>query len=126
MLGQSVRYLIKLFMKVKSGKKVPFPFTYLNNMQETLSLRNMAKKVDDFLNLEILDLAIQARVLNLIVSTMNDYISDPTPAKVKDNDTYYQAKLNMIKAHLKYIMFTIFRTQCEAQQFKDPRNAQIL
>lgn len=57
---------------------------------------------------------------------MKDYIADPTPAKVKDNDTFYQAKINMIKAHLKYIMFHIFRTSCEAQKFTDPRNAQIL
>jgi len=78
------------------------------------------------LNLDILDRALQSRACNLIASTMKDYIADPTPAKVKDNDTFYQAKINMIKAHLKYIMFHIFRTSCEAQKFTDPRNAQIL
>jgi len=40
MLGDAARYLIKLVMLVQKGKKVPFPFSYLNNMQETLSLRN--------------------------------------------------------------------------------------
>lgn len=114
MLGQSVRYLQKLFQKVSSGKKVPFPFAYLNKIQETLSLRNQARNVDDFLNLDILDRALQARACNLIASTMKDYISDPTPAKIKDNDTFYQAKIIMIKAHLKYIMFHIFRTSVEA------------
>jgi len=37
MLGQAVRYLTKLIAKVSKGKKVPFPFTYLNDMQETLA-----------------------------------------------------------------------------------------
>jgi len=78
------------------------------------------------MNLDILDRALQARACNLIAFTMRDYLADAAPTGVKDNDTFYQAKINMIKAHLKYTMFHIFRTQCEAQKFTDPRNAQVL
>lgn len=55
MMGQASRYLMKLINKVKDGKKLTFPFTYLGRMQETLSLRNQANTVEDFLNLDILD-----------------------------------------------------------------------
>ena len=33
MLGQSSRYLVKLVKKISDGKKVAFPFTYLNAIQ---------------------------------------------------------------------------------------------
>lgn len=36
MMGQASRYLMKMIKKVSNGKKLAFPFTYLNAMQETL------------------------------------------------------------------------------------------
>ena len=39
-------------------------------MQETLALKNQARTVEDFLNLDMLDRALQARACNLIDSTM--------------------------------------------------------
>ena len=40
MLGQASRYLVKCFKKISDGKKLNFPFTYLNNMQATLESKN--------------------------------------------------------------------------------------
>ena len=40
MLGQASRYLIKLLKRSEKKKKLPFPFSYLNNIQKTLSARN--------------------------------------------------------------------------------------
>ena len=58
MMGQASRYLVKLVGKVVKKTQLDFPFTYLNNMQSTLSLKNQARTVDDFLNIEILDRAL--------------------------------------------------------------------
>lgn len=40
MYGQASRFLMKLLKKVASKKTLDFPFTYLNNMQDTLAKRN--------------------------------------------------------------------------------------
>lgn len=58
MMGQASRYLFKLIKRVSKGKTLTFPFTYLNKIQETLQLKNQARTVEDFLNLEILDKAL--------------------------------------------------------------------
>ena len=73
MLGQASRFLVKLIAKVSQGGQVDFPFTYLNRMQETLAQKNQANSVDDFLNIDVLDRALQARVCHLISTTMQDY-----------------------------------------------------
>lgn len=72
-------------------------------MQATLAKRNQARTVEDFLNLDVLDEALQARACNLIAATMRDYTASKASAKVKDNELFYQAKVNMTKAHLKYL-----------------------
>lgn len=68
-------------------------------MQATLSASNQARTFDDFLNIDVLDRALQARVCNLIASTMKAYNASTATSKVKDNDLFYQAKINMTKAH---------------------------
>lgn len=72
-------------------------------MQTTLAAKNQARTVEDFLNIEILDKALQACACNLISATMRDYNASAEPSKVKDNDTFQQAKLVMTKAHLNYL-----------------------
>jgi len=57
---------------------------------------------------------------------MKAYNASTAPAKVKDNDLFYQAKINMTKAHFKYLQFCLFRKQCEEGQFKDPRNTKLM
>lgn len=113
MLGQASRYLIKLIKKAGEGKKLQFPFTYLNRMQTTMGIRNQARTIDDFLNLETLDLALQARACNMISQTMKEYNASNEPSKVKDNDLFYAAKNAMTMAHLKYMQFHIFWTSCQ-------------
>ena len=88
MMGQASRYLVKLIKKVDGKKRVDFPFTYLNDMKDTLGLRNQARTVEDFLDLNLLDRALQARALNLIASTMRDYNTSTAPSKAKDNDLF--------------------------------------
>ena len=45
MLGQATRYLVKLYRKVKQGKQVEFPFTYLNDVDESVQTCQ-AKSID--------------------------------------------------------------------------------
>lgn len=58
MLGQASRFLIKMITVASKGKKLPFPFTYLCKMQETLGAKNQARTIDDFLNMDVLDRAL--------------------------------------------------------------------
>jgi len=78
-----------------------------------MAKKNQARTVEDFLNLDVLDYALQVRACNLIQSTMYDYNASEAPTKVKDNDLFYMAKNEMTRVHLKYLQFHIFRTQCQ-------------
>ena len=73
MLLQAARYLIKLTKKVGKGEKLPFPFQYLNDIRETLSRKNRAHTIQDCLDLDILDLALQSQACNQINTTMTAY-----------------------------------------------------
>lgn len=57
---------------------------------------------------------------------MHDYNESKLPTKMKDNETFYQAKNNMTMAHLKYLQLHLFRTNCKEAQFKDSRNMHLL
>ena len=122
MFGQSSRFLTKLYRKVMKGKRVAFPFAYLNDLTSDLqSLRSDAQSVDDFLNIDLLERALALRALNLIQSTMADYDASNEPSKVKDNDVFYQAKVTMTRAHLKYLQFFLFRESYKNHSFLDNR-----
>ena len=57
---------------------------------------------------------------------MKAYSASNAPKKIKDNDLFYQAKINMTKAHFKYLQFCIFRKSCEEGKFKDPRLTKLM
>jgi len=126
MLGQASRYLVKMLKRAGEGKKLAYPFTYLGTMSETLAMKNQARTVEDFLDLDMLDRALQARACNLISSTMQDYNESTFSAKYKDNDQFQQAKVTMTVAHLRYLQLHIFRTECQQASFRDPRVTQLM
>jgi len=126
MMGQASRFLVKLVAKAAKGNKLAYPFTYLTKMQETLGLKNQARTVDDFLNADILDKALQARACHLIAGTMRDYQASSASKKVKDNELFYQAKNIMTKAHLLYLQFHLFRTECQKKNFADRRTSEVM
>jgi len=52
---------------VEKGKKVDFPFAYLNDLTTDLqTIRSQARTADDFLDLDLLEKALALRSLNLI------------------------------------------------------------
>ena len=57
---------------------------------------------------------------------MRDYMKSSATAKVKDNELFYQAKVTMTRAHLKYLQFHLFRTQCASGNFRDARIGSLL
>mmetsp|Transcript_613 Transcript_613/g.812 ORF Transcript_613/g.812 Transcript_613/m.812 type:complete len:360 (+) Transcript_613:688-1767(+) len=126
MIGQASRYLVKQLKRAKEGKTLAFPFTYLSKMQETLALKNQARTVEDFMDLGVLDRALQARACNLINATMSDYHESTFSAKFKDNDLFQQAKLSMTVAHMRYLQLHIFRSECEKAAFRDQRITQLM
>ena len=66
--------------------------------------------MQDFLNLDILDKALQAQVCHLITTTMSDYDASDATSKAKDNEIFYVAKNVMTKAHFKYLQLHLYRT----------------
>ena len=95
-------------------------------MPETLSRKNRAQSIQDCLDLNILDLALQAKACNLIHSTMQAYKASGQSAKVKDNETFASDRLTMVKAHMQYILFHVSRSKIESAQFKDPKVKEYL
>ena len=52
---------------------------------------------------------------------MQAYNASGQSAKVKDNETFAQDKLTMVKAHMEYILFHVARTKIESTEFQDPK-----
>mmetsp|Transcript_1144 Transcript_1144/g.1510 ORF Transcript_1144/g.1510 Transcript_1144/m.1510 type:complete len:116 (+) Transcript_1144:1512-1859(+) len=66
------------------------------------------------------------RALNLIKSTMSDFDLSQSPDKTKENDLFQSAKLAMVRAHLKYLQFYLFRSSYKSRSFLDPRIVPLL
>jgi len=57
---------------------------------------------------------------------MRDFDKSSAPEKVKENDLFYQAKITMTRAHLKYLQFFLFRSSYKNRSFLDPRIVPLL
>jgi len=55
MMLQASRYVFKLVKKVNKDKQIPFPFEYIANMENYLSIKGKGTTVDELLDLNILD-----------------------------------------------------------------------
>ena len=55
---------------------------------------------------------------------MTAYNASAQPQIVKDNESFQAAKVTMIKAHMQYMVFNIFRTRIKQINFKDKRITQ--
>lgn len=66
MLLQSANFLKKLVSRVAKGVTLPEPFTYLNNMQNLLKLKNRVSSAADLLDLDLLEEALSVRACALI------------------------------------------------------------
>jgi len=62
MLLAASRYLMKMVKKALDGEQLPFPFEYLSRMSATLQITGKGLTIADCLDVETLDLALQASV----------------------------------------------------------------
>ena len=95
-------------------------------MRETLSRKNRASTLQDCLNLDLLDLALQSQACNQIHTTMTAYNASGQPAKIKDNEIFAQDRLTMVRAHMQYILFHVAKSKIEQSEFQDPKVKQHL
>ena len=70
MMLQASRYVFKLVKKVNKDKQIPFPFEYIANMENYLSIKGKGTTVDELLDLNILDQAMAVRSLHQIRETV--------------------------------------------------------
>ena len=119
MLGQASRYLLKLVKKTQQGKKVPFPFEYLSRAQELIKIKGKGLNQSDFNDFDFLESALAVKAIHKIMTTFAQVSASNAPDKVKDNELFGQAKLEMVTAHMKYLQVYLFRHVVEKQKFKD-------
>ncbi len=108
-------------IKKAANTTLPFPFEYLNQMPTTLKIQGKGKTVEDCLDIDVLSLALQAQTSQLIKETVKAYTESKQPDKVKDNDLFAQPKLMMIKSHMQFVQFHIFKTTVATLKLKDER-----
>lgn len=91
MLSQASRYLFKLVKRAQKNQKIPFPFSYINEIPQLLNLKARANSVDDFLDLDKLQEQLAVRAAYLISKTSAEVFKSTQPEVVKTNDLFGQA-----------------------------------
>jgi len=82
--------------------------------------------VEEMMNLDVLEEALAVRAAVQIKDTAAAITNSQAPLKEKDNDLFAQMKVNMVRAHINYLVFVIFRRQIETHAFKDQRIKPLL
>lgn len=126
MLLQSARFVFKLVKKAQDGKPVPYPFEYFSKVKELMSIKGKGKKAEEFLNVDFLEQALAVRALVHVTKTVAAISESKLTNKVKDNEKFARMKLDMIKNHIDYVAFHLFRTHVDSSTFKDSRNKDLL
>lgn len=66
MVLQASRYIFKLLKWKTEGKKMPFPFHYINRIEEIETLKARGTTVDECLDIDVLFDAMASRAVLLI------------------------------------------------------------
>lgn len=117
---------MKLIKKAANKTVLPYPFEYINHMDETLSIQGKGTTVEECLDMDVLSRALQAQAAQLIKETVKAYNESTQPIKSKDNELFAQPKLMMIRAHLTFVQFHIFKTAVANLKLKDEKIRQHL
>jgi len=113
MMLQSSRYLKKMVDRASKGKTIPEPFGYLNKIPALVKLVARINTIDDLLNLELLEEAMQVRAALYIVDVFNKMKESNAPEKTKENEIIAQQKLPMMFAHFDSVTVNVFRQRIE-------------
>lgn len=126
MVLQASRYIFKLLAWAMKGKKLPYPFGYINRLQELSMIQGKGVTVEEILTIDILFDACAARAALQIKECGQAMQESSATAKVKDNELFSQQKMKMVRAHMSYINFYVYRAEIEKHTFKDSRILPIL
>ena len=88
MYQQSARYLFKQVEKVAKGKKCTDYFSYINEIDNVMNMKNDAKTVDEFLSLDNLEKIMALRSLYLIGYTAKLHKESNESSKTKTNELF--------------------------------------
>jgi len=119
-----------LVEKAKKGKAVPEPFGYINNYAELIQLKARITTVEDLLNLDLLEEAMQVRAALYIRDVFSKIASSTAPDKTRDNEMLAQQKLPMMESHFDSVSVRLFRERVKGDiargALKDAENTRLL
>lgn len=126
MLLQSSRYVFKMIKKVKKGQQLEFPFTYISDAKDLISIKGKGKSIDELLDIDLLCKAVAVRALVLVFETEEAIEKSTEPDTVKDNELFSRMKIDMVRAHNEQICAAVFKRTVEQTEIKDSRIRPIL
>lgn len=128
LLLQATKFVFKLVKQAKKdpSKTLPFPFSYISEIDKLLSISGKGKSVDEVMDLDVLSGALAVRAAYLIKNTVQAVSESHEPERIKDNELFAQMKIDMVKAHVNHLTFTVYRQQVESQAWKDSRIKPLL
>lgn len=105
---------------------MPFPFQYINRIEEIEKIKAKGTTVEECLNIDVLFDAMASRAAILIKQTGEGIATSTAPAKVTDNELFAQQKMKMVRAHMTYLNYYVYREYVVKHQFTDARIPDIL
>jgi len=113
-----MNWLVKKIKKIEQGEKATGVFSYLNDLDKLCTLKSTAKSVDSFLELEHLDNALAVRAAFKVKDVINKIESSKEKKVIKINELYAQEIVLMIKSHMLYLSFLIYKNLIENRKWQ--------
>jgi len=119
MYQQGARFLMKTVKAVCNGATAKFPMEYLNNMKGNIYKRSKAKKMQDYLEIEVVEDALATRSAMMVGFTMEEMAKKRHLSKtVLQNEIFAQDIQVFTQFHFQYLGFIFFKKQIYEQKFK--------
>ena len=109
MAQQCSKYLLKLYKRAKRGEVLGGLFSYINEIDFTLSKTCQASTPEAFLNINQVDEAMKLCSSYLIETTFNKLKESKASKLDQTNQIYALDIVTMAQLHIKYITFLIFK-----------------
>lgn len=111
MLLQATKYVFKLYKKAKKNPDdlLPYPFTYISKIDQLLAKKGKGTSAKEMQDLDVLEEALAVRAAVQIRDTAAAIAQSSAKTKEIDNELFAQMKIDMVRAHVNYLVFHIFR-----------------
>ncbi len=119
MAQQALSYIEQTVSAIKKGKPAQGIFSYINNIDSLCALKSQAFTVQQFSEINHLDNCLAVRAAMQIKDLFEKMSSSQASKVEKANDLFAQEIVNLVKSHMMYLSFVIFRNTIETTQFKD-------